>query len=209
MKRLISTVIACTAFSVSIGSAQQPVPAPIPVPVPTLFKDRLEATWIVKFTNGDDGFSLYFEGIEFGRDRGTAGGYPDDRHRYNLYQIVKDNYYAALKNHHPDNQASTTEFARWSRIVERILLGEALEIKIECWNAGGPSQVTYRIDTDSPSGGLSSNRYVGSNAKGASCVQTYQICYDRLTEIDVLSKNNRLCPARLNPAGVSDVGQPE
>jgi hypothetical protein len=153
------------------------------------FSKRLENDWTITLTNADDGFTVYLEGQELGRDRGTASGYNPAK-RFNLYDEATARYFSAFKH------ADADKLKIWRPIVEKITTGQPVNFTVECWNAGGPSQVTYGIETNAISGGLGNRRYVGSNAGGACFTHTYTICYDTLLEQDILMSEGKRCPAQ-------------
>ena len=133
------------------------------------FDIRMSNPVTVSITSADDGFDVVFESQTIASDRGTASG-----HNINidLFELAKRNYI----NSRSAMNGSAAKI--WRRIIKKIGAGRALDVEVRCWNAGGPSQVTFTVSAE----GVNSvgGRKDSTHNPGITFVGKYEIRFDRL-----------------------------
>lgn len=151
--------------------------------------ERLESDVVVLFTSADDGFTLKVEGIEIGRDRGTASNFNPAK-RYRVFDIARTKYVEARQTENSDAMKD------WGPVVLKIVTGQPILLELDCWNSGGPSQITYQVRAGAinPVG----RRLEGSSVSGKSCGDVIEICYDALLRDDFASNPHRSCSKTAN-----------
>lgn len=130
---------------------------------------RKSSPVFLSITSADDGFDVELEGQLIATDRGTASGHDIN---LDLFQQIEDKYLAALTS------GDKANIKNWRRALRRLGGGRPIRLRVKCWNAGGPSQVTFMVSaTGSNSMG---GRKVGSHNPGFTVESNYKIRYDSL-----------------------------
>lgn len=140
---------------------------------------RLTSDWTVSFFSADDGYNLFIENQLIGKERGHASGF-NPPHSFRLFDIVVEHYVSAVSSQNQQEQD------KWEPIITNIINESPIKLEIHCWNAGGPSQVTFDI-----TGGLGSvakTRVNGNHSGGITRKLNYHIQYDALLNQDILVK---------------------